>query len=420
LTGRLRSIKDNADTDSTSFEIMGEHGPSESVGELEVLIDAPRPATIHAIRDSEVAVMPKSLFNALAVQHPEIMMTISRMIALRSKQVQDHPKNKTGSNNENLKTVAFIPISKEVPILDFAENLQNALYAMNVRSRFLDTRAITSQLGRHAFTKLGRLKLISWLAEQEEHHRLVMYIADGGINSPWTQRCIRQADCIIVVGCGDGDSSISEYEQLLLSMKTTARKELVLLHPTRFCTPGSTARWLKLRLWIHAHHHIQMKDVPGNNMKPSKNNTTTGNLGEHFSKFISDTSNPNSLPQGIYPNIYSGPRSDFSRLARRLLSRSIGLVLGGGGARGLSHAGIIRAFEENGLPFDYIGGTSMGAFIGGVYARENDHVSVYGRTKNFCRRMCSTWRMAIDLTYPIVSMTSGHEFNMCVWKVFFS
>lgn len=54
-----------------------------------------------------------------------------------------------------------------------------------------------------------------------------------------------QADCVMVVGMGD-DPGIGEYERLLLSMKTTARKELVLLHPTRSVLPGSTREWLKV------------------------------------------------------------------------------------------------------------------------------------------------------------------------------
>lgn len=42
------------------------------------------------------------------------------------------------------------------------------------------------------------------------------------------------------------DPGIGEYERLLLSMKTTARKELVLLHPSRAVVPGSTREWLKV------------------------------------------------------------------------------------------------------------------------------------------------------------------------------
>jgi len=46
----------------------------------------------------------------------------------------------------------------------------------------------------------------------------------------------------------------------------------------------------------------------------------------------------------------------------------VGLVLSGGGAKGLAHIGVIKALEEYGIPIDYIGGTSMGAIIGGCYA----------------------------------------------------
>lgn len=49
----------------------------------------------------------------------------------------------------------------------------------------------------------------------------------------------------MVVGMGD-DPVLGEYERLLLSMKTTARKELVLLHPDRSVIPGSTREWLKV------------------------------------------------------------------------------------------------------------------------------------------------------------------------------
>lgn len=48
--------------------------------------------------------------------------------------------------------------------------------------------------------------------------------------------------------------------------------------------------------------------------------------------------------------------------------QSVGLVLSGGGAKGLAHIGVIKALEEHLIPIDYVGGTSMGAIIGGCYA----------------------------------------------------
>ena len=54
-------------------------------------------------------------------------------------------------------------------------------------------------------------------------------------------------------------------------------------------------------------------------------------------------------------------------LAAPLNAQKVGLVLSGGGAKGMAHIGVIRALEENGIPIDYVAGTSMGAVIGSLY-----------------------------------------------------
>lgn len=48
--------------------------------------------------------------------------------------------------------------------------------------------------------------------------------------------------------------------------------------------------------------------------------------------------------------------------------QSVGLVLSGGGAKGIAHIGVIQALEDNDIPIDYISGTSMGAIVGSLYA----------------------------------------------------
>ena len=49
-------------------------------------------------------------------------------------------------------------------------------------------------------------------------------------------------------------------------------------------------------------------------------------------------------------------------------THKVGLVLSGGGAKGLTHIGIIRALEENNIPIYYVAGTSMGAIVSSMYA----------------------------------------------------
>ena len=64
--------------------------------------------------------------------------------------------------------------------------------------------------------------------------------------------------------------------------------------------------------------------------------------------------------------------TDMERLARVLAGRSIGLALGGGGARGFAHIGLLRAIAEHGIPIDAIGGTSMGASVAAQFAMGRD------------------------------------------------
>lgn len=210
LNGRLRSIVERVTgKEKPTFEILAEYGQGESVGEMEVLTDTPRPATVHAIRDTEIAVMPKTFFNALALRHPEITIAISRIIAARSRQsargtgdpsnyswsIPQNISNAKNLVNVNMRTVALLPVNGLVPIAEFARELYEAMDLVGASVVKLNTGLVMNTLGKHAFSRLGRLKLMSWLAEQEESHRMVLYVADGGVNSPWTQRCVRQVCC---------------------------------------------------------------------------------------------------------------------------------------------------------------------------------------------------------------------------------
>jgi len=62
--------------------------------------------------------------------------------------------------------------------------------------------------------------------------------------------------------------------------------------------------------------------------------------------------------------------------SNRAHRKKIGLALGGGGARGLAHIGIIKALTKADIPIDYIAGTSMGALVGGYYATVGDVYSL--------------------------------------------
>lgn len=68
-----------------------------------------------------------------------------------------------------------------------------------------------------------------------------------------------------------------------------------------------------------------------------------------------------------------------------IYSQKTGLVLSGGGAPGIAHIGVLKALEDNKIPIDYIAGTSIGAFVGGLYAcgYSPDEIQAYFKSREF-------------------------------------
>ena len=432
LNGRLRAISDKG---NGQMRVMGEYGQGESVGELEVMTEATRPATIHAIRDTELAKLPKTLFNSLALEHPGITIKVSKIIAQRMRALIGDPLFEQGREKKtaavakpvtsslNLRTIAILPVASDVPVVEFSNRLLHALGQIGIINGVtsLTQTAILNHLGRHAFSRMGKLKLSQYLADLEERYGMLLYVADTPVSAPWTRTCVTQADCVLLVGLAEASAGIGDYERFLLGTKSTARKDIVLLHVERYSPPGLTRRWLQNRPWINGgHHHIQMafRNQP-EPVHPQIKRIGTAikqrvqTLQAEIQKYTSRRVRQTPLYSAETPF-----KGDFHRLARRLCGKSVGLVLGGGGARGIAHVGVIRALEEAGIPIDIIGGTSIGSFIGALYAREADVVPMYGRAKRFAGRMGSFWRFALDLTYPSSSYTTGHEFNRGIFKTF--
>jgi NTE family protein/lysophospholipid hydrolase len=98
-------------------------------------------------------------------------------------------------------------------------------------------------------------------------------------------------------------------------------------------------------------------------------------------------------------------KADFQRLARYLTGNAIGLVLGGGGARGFSHIGVVHALKEAGIPIDMIGGTSMGAIISAGYAMGLSYQEVLRLSKKFFQE----FKPFRAFTLPIFSLLTSKK-----------
>ncbi len=188
LNGRLRLVDNRKDG---GVAVRAEYGQGESVGELEVLTESARSGTLHAIRDTELVKFPRTLFNSLAQEHPNITIKISKIIASRMRNLMDNPagplnRDGTGSNSiekssstDNLRTVAILPVTSGVPVVEFGNKLMNALGQVGTPNgaTSLNQAAILNHLGKHAFNKMGKLKLSQYLADLEEKYSLVVYVA---------------------------------------------------------------------------------------------------------------------------------------------------------------------------------------------------------------------------------------------------
>uniref|UniRef100_A0A674JCP7 Patatin like phospholipase domain containing 7 n=1 Tax=Terrapene triunguis TaxID=2587831 RepID=A0A674JCP7_9SAUR len=248
---------------------------------------------------------------------------------------------------------------------------------------------------KYSATIIHEYRLSSWLGQQEDIHRIVLYQSDSTL-TPWTQRCIRQADCILIVGLGEQEPTVGELERMLENTAVRAQKQLILLHKEDGPLPCRTVEWLNMRSWCSAHLHLRC---------PRR----------VFSR--------RSLPKLIemYERVFQKPpdrHSDFSRLARVLTGNAVALVLGGGGARGCSQVGIIRALIEAGIPVDMIGGTSIGSFMSALYAEERSYNQMRIKARQWAMDMNSVFKTVLDLTYPITSMFSGASFNSGISNIF--
>ncbi|CAG9818201.1 unnamed protein product [Phaedon cochleariae] len=397
LSGRLRSVITHK---NGKKELLGEYGRGDLIGVVEMVTQTKRSTTVIAVRDSELAKLPEGLFNAIKLRYP---IVVTRLINLLGHRILGTWKKATISPSSsavesrpsqiNFSTVAIVAASDDVPLTAFSYELYHCLSSIGSTLR-LTSEVVRKTLGGKIMDPNNEYRLSSWLAQQEDQHKISLYQCDLTV-SLWTQRCIRQADCILIVGLGDNHPSLGKVEKEIERLAMRTQKELVLLHKEGG-KPQNTIAWLNMRTWVSSHHHI----LAPNRLFSRK---SLYRINELYSKICTTP-----------PNIHS----DFSRLARWLTGKSVGLVLGGGGARGAAHIGMIKSIQEAGIPIDMVGGVSIGAFMGALWCQERNITTVTQKAREWSKKMTQWWRQILDLTYPMTSMFSGREFNQSIHSTF--
>ena len=249
---------------------------------------------------------------------------------------------RSGSDRGRPKTFAIVPLQDSLEAAPVAYRIANALCEIGSRAAVLDINACEQSA--------------EWFNAFEAAHDVVFYRGDAP-DSPWTHQCLRQADRIFLLARADQPLPLRPLDLPAFKERASGLPELLLLHP-----PGLRA-----------------------------------GLPEHF-----------SLRSGLFEShhhIRASSNADVHRLARFIAGRAVGLVLAGGGARGFAHIGIIKALTEAGVPFDHLGGTSIGAVIAAGLAHE---WSIEELTERM-RDVFVTHNPLDDYTLPLIALLRGRK-----------
>lgn len=358
VSGRLRALL-------AGGQVAGDIGRGEPIGEIGLLTGEPRSATVYAVRDSQLLCIRKDDLTQLIQQFPQALLEVTRVIIRRLRQNQHHSKLRAA---RSVRALALIPATPDIDTASIARALTAEL-STRLSCAVLDQPAVDAATApgiaqARIDQPLEHGRLMDFLYEQEAAHDCLVYATNREPDA-WSQRCVRQVDRVLVLVRSDAMAAATPMLEQIRRAGVRAPVELVCLRPEG-AAPGNIFGW---RALCQARCHYFLR------------------------------------PQN---------RRDLAALARQLTGRGIGLVLGGGGARGFAHLGLLRALHELDIPVDVAGGTSMGAFFAGLVAcgytpQEATHIARETYVRN---------NYLNDFLFPTVALIRGRKFVRRLHDIF--
>ena len=363
VSGRLRAF---VQADGGGPQRVGDIVRGQVVGEMSLFTGEPRAATVVAVRDAVLARLDRPAFQRLLACSTQVSVAFTRQIIY---QLQGGQGGQAGKQNrqrgpvaDKLVTIGLLPITKGIDLPDFAARLAAQLAPMGrvgvVSRRTIDPQLEAMGLSPSDNTDKATQRGIAMLLDAvEAEHDFVLLLADA-TPTPWTQRCCRHCDELLLLADATQPPVLHPSEQAFLSHRpplTLIADILVLLHPADQPSPHGTAPWLARRP-VAGHLHI----------RPALDR-------------------------------------DMARLARIQSRTAVGLVLAGGGARGLAHLGVLRALHERNIEVDWVGGTSIGAVMGTYAASDQPLDKVMANA----RRAFATNPTGDFNLFPVLSLFKG-------------
>jgi NTE family protein len=353
VSGRLRALMAGEDGQP---RVVREIPRGQVVGEMSLFTDAPRSATVMAVRDSVLVRLERAAFRHLLSTNGLVSISLTRQIIERLS-TQDAP-----APPDRPVTIGLLPITDGLDVRAFAERLAEPL-RRTWRVALVDSSRLAAALAETDTAPLNR-RVAAEVDEIAAAHDVVLLLADATA-TPWTAQCARHADELLLLADADAPPKLHPIETACLMPpggSTGAAEVLVLLHPGDRRMPRKTAAWLDRR------------------------------------------------PLADHVNIRPTLDRDMARLARLQTRTATGLVLAGGGARGLAHLGIYQAMLERGVEVDVVGGTSIGAVMASAVASDQPWDSTLASLrKGFLRNPTGDFNWL-----PLLSLIKGQRMKSVV------
>ncbi|MDO9073075.1 MAG: cyclic nucleotide-binding and patatin-like phospholipase domain-containing protein [Rubrivivax sp.] len=338
ISGRLRAyVRDDHGVE----RLVREMSRGQVIGEMALYTDEPRSATVVAIRDSVLVRLDKPAFLQLLAGSVQLSMVLTRQLVKRLQAVQ------VRADLARPVVIALLPITAGVDLRPFAEALAAQLRRVPGAHPgsgvcVVDAVAIDAALGQPGLARsdaadtTANRRIALHLDEIEAGHDTVLLLADDAPTA-WTQRCTRRCDELLLLADATRPPLLHASETTFLMQRdgrAVVAEVLVLLHAADLRCPSGTREWLARR------------------------------------------------PVADHAHIRPALERDMARLARMQSRTAVGLVLAGGGARGLAHLGIAQAMQARGIEIDFFGGTSIGSVMALLLASDqplDDAIAIAAR-----------------------------------------
>ena len=324
VTGKVRvSLWDGRASNEHTLIAMG---PGEHFGEASMISSTPRSASVTALTYLETLVLSREDYQRLLPKHPELLQNISRSLTRRLTNMNAGANQKLKSKR-GIHSLAIIVDAAEGWALGAAMLDQLRRQNMTVRPLVVSDGELPFQLTEldEAATVVPREELARSVARYAGKATLAVAIAHGKESiAAAAKECNR-----VIIVISDSKRLSGPIGQIVESIPAHRRPIVVICHTnTEEQVPPDLAR-------SDAFECIRVKFTPSNHGQPHE--------------------------------VKLDPAS-VRRVARCLAGVRIGLALGGGGARGIAHIGVMQVFAQQGIVFDSIAATSAGAIVAGALA----------------------------------------------------